>query len=84
MITLSKILCTIQLTHKDLKKKKTILLTGNIFFFTIPVIQIVEMPKEKLPFISFIHQSLFACLPNNFNVLGISILVFKTENPKKL
>lgn len=83
MITLSKILCTIQLTHKDLKKK-TILLTGNIFFFTIPVIQIVEMPKEKLPFFSFIHQSLFACLPNNFNVPGISILVFKTENPKKL
>lgn len=41
-------------------EEKNILLTGNIFFLTIPVIQIVEMPKEKLPFISFIHQSLFA------------------------
>lgn len=82
MITLSNILCTIQLTHKDLKKKKTILLTGNIFFFTIPVIQIVEMPKEKLPF--YFHLYIKACLPNNFNLPGISNLVFKTENPKKL
>lgn len=81
MITLSNILCTIQLTHKDLKKKN-VLLTGIIFFFTLPVIQIVEMPKEKLPF--YFHLYIKACLPNNFNLPGISNLVFKTENPKKL